>query len=48
MLEDEYSYVEEQYESQEAYEQADKERLEKLALMKAVKEWLAQQAEYTY
>ena len=48
VLEEEYSYVEGQYESQEAYEAADRERLEKLALMKAVKDWLAQRAEYTY
>lgn len=47
LLEEEYSYNEEAYDSKEAYEKAKKSYLNNQCLMKKVKEWIASNTEYT-
>ncbi len=47
-LEEEYSYVEDNYDSKEAFEAAKTDYIKRKALLYAVKQWLTTQAEYSY
>lgn len=48
VVEEEYSYVEENYDSQQSYEAANQKLLQQKTQVKVVKDWLAEHAEYVY